>query len=74
MIFDPSIYVYVFRIRSAPMSLLNDFKYVYVLIRFDYVLDSNYTKGFSYDRFNDKRVYVYMKIFEPIYLLKRVFQ
>jgi len=38
MIFDPSMYVFMFRIRSAPMGLLNDFLTCLFLIRFDPVM------------------------------------
>ena len=39
-----SIYIYRYRLRFQPHCIANDFKSVYVFIRFGYALDSNYTK------------------------------
>ena len=64
MIFDP--YIYIRAAKSAP-CIVNDFKCVYVLIRFDYVLDSNYTKVlFTIDLIKMICICIY-EVFEKIY-------
>jgi len=71
MIFDPFICIY--RLRNQPYGYIMISNVFVFLIRFDYVLDSNYSKGFSYDWFDDERVYVYMYDFRNLYMYKKGF-
>ena len=65
-----SIYTYI-RAAILALCITIDFKYVYVLIRFDYVLDSNYIKvlftidlmKMIYEVFETLCIYIYNSVF-----------